>query len=229
MSRWESQKAARPGSVDVEKLNRENKNQNLKNMLYVKYIYLIALSTIIVSSCSSHRVKVQSRLNKQASAYLQERIVELNNGITVDSMVFVRIDTITDYDLILGEKKIFYDELSTNSEDTEQKVKEMKAKNKRVKLYRDIGSKYAEDEREELLEMSAEVKKMTDKTMDIIKQIDTLDAELSRCDSITPRYFVAMYFIQLRAKDQSVKKDTLPIYLNLDKNIVHPEDVKRKR
>lgn len=190
----------------------------------MKYILVLLFWTILIYSCKSQQEKEEETLTGDLRVFFKSNISDTTS--TIDSFRLIKIDTITQFDVLREQSNI----LSNNLEELLglYKLNTLTLSNdvSQLKLYGMLGSATLVDVQRESVNKTAEKGKAIKAEIDTLQKVtENIQLQISKADTIKPIGFEAQCFYQLRLKDKSVKRDTTYIQLNQNRDIIKRTDL----
>lgn len=191
-------------------------------MKYFQNILVITLFIFIIS-CSSNRNNQDENLRKDLSVFFTTNLND--SSVTLDSFLLIKIDTISEKQKLNEQASTLLDNQDYILKLLENDKNQLSIISEKIKLYRLLESKSLVDIEINDFKKIIENTKIESKELDSISVITKklLDAAIY-ADSIKPIAFQAKCLYQIKNLDKSIKRDTVYIFLNLNKDIIKKVD-----
>lgn len=190
---------------------------NLKKLIFILF------AIIIIESCKSKQEQQTEKLKKDLITYFNVKLKDSTSNL--DSFKLIKVDTITQQMYILEQSRYLGTKLDYLIDLYEIKSSQVSNSVKKMQLYGMIESNTLVDiERKELEDLLKEGKEMKVELDTVLKIVNLLNTNAQVADSVKPVGFQAKCLYQIRFPDQSIKRDTLYIFLNINKDIIERED-----
>ncbi|OBW43541.1 hypothetical protein AB670_00071 [Chryseobacterium sp. MOF25P] len=164
-----------------------------------KILFILTSFTIftIVTSCNKESDKLRNKIKQNTEIFLASEILKDNEYESIDSLKFIKTDTISEL-----HEALMYVSYLTNRSKLNLRLAELNEGNDNIssKISLDSSTYYAQ------------------KASDIIRNF-------AKYDSIRPIYLQTIFYTQIRLKNATVEKDTLKVTTDLSGNIVLAKEV----
>ena len=192
----------------------------------MKFI-ITSIILIIFASCNAKKAIISPQKEVEFKTFLVEKIKIIDAAAKVDTFRFVKFDTLTLKHKYVAMMQYVSDDMAKINEELKDHVDKWKFASQEVSLLYDLRSygsnslyeKYKQDMQDEKKAIDDFAVKMSQ----LKNSSDSLSELAKTADSTHTLNYYAVCFYQIRAKDQTVTRDTAYILLNLDKNIIDRE------
>ena len=190
----------------------------------MKRISLFCLIFVLFAvSCSNKNDIQNEKLRKDLSTFFLSNLND--SSVVLDSFFLLKIDTITEKQKLNEQYSIIHNQQLYILDLLKYKTSEMSIMSDKVRLYSMIGSRDLVKMEKDKFEKNNEKFNLISKEFDSLSKVLKGIVEIEKTsDSIKPVAFQAKCLYQIRNKDKSIKRDTVYIILNLNKDIVIRKD-----
>lgn len=193
----------------------------MKNIIRLSIALLFISFSII--SCSNKNDIQNEKLRKDLSTFFLSNLND--SSVLLDSFSLIKIDTITEYMKLSEQFSVLNNQQQFLLELLKNKTDELSLISNKIQLYRMIGSRDLVNIEMQKVEENQEKFKLLRNEVDSLRKvlISVIDTQ-KKADTVKPIALQAKCLYQIRNKDKSIKRDTVYIILNLNKDIVNRKD-----
>jgi hypothetical protein len=190
----------------------------------MKRLSLFCLIVVLFAvSCSNKNDIQNEKLRKDLSTFFLSNLND--SSVLLDSFFLLKIDTVTEKQKLNEQYSIIHNQQLYILDLLKYKTSEMSIMSDKVRLYSMIGSRDLVKMEKDKFEKNNEKFNLISKEFDSLSKVLKGIVEIEKTsDSIKPVAFQAKCLYQIRNKDKSIKRDTVYIILNLNKDIVIRKD-----
>lgn len=190
-----------------------------KYLRIVIFLVLILFMISCKSKIQQENDKLESDLRTFFTVNLKER------ASTLDSFSLIRVDTISQQMLLDKQADVLDKQVHKLIDKRRSNIQEMSNTVDQMRLSAAINSKTLfEIEKKEIEKLKKRAELLRSEIDTVMSIIQSIDSSANIADSTKPVGFGAICFFQIRHKDNSVKRDTAFITLNINKDIVDKDD-----
>ena len=166
------------------------------------------LLLILIASCAAKDNTPKKQIEKDLLEYLKTSMKKLNFAATVDSVKFVRLDTITEKLKVLMKARELEAKFNDLQEDYHKLKDEAESNLQLMKLSQGLSKTLYENYRTEGLKTTDKMKDIAEKMSIVGRTVDSLDSVALIVDSSKCIAYNVVYIYQFTRSDRTVNRDT---------------------
>lgn len=187
-----------------------------------------ALSIILIIGCASPGKDTDHTLERDLRVFFTENLKKADSTMALDSIILVRIDTLTLQDKYSIAGNHMFQMFTEKQGEFKRESEGTTAAVQMMRLSKGLSNDLFQNSKEDMENGLEALRQILDSMTFYGNKQDSFYNLAKTADSIQPVNYQAVCLYQILRADKSIIKDTLRIFLTLDKKIIHAEDYKKQ-
>lgn len=185
---------------------------------------IIFSSILLICSCKNSKDNQQEKLIGNLKTYFRANFMDSTENL--DSLRILKIDSLNKIQILGEQNTVLGNSFDHLMELYKLNLKSMTNDAEEIALLRNMGDQTLLDIQYKDLDNDKEQGKLMKIQLDtLIKIMNDIGEKMKKVDTTKKVGFQLKCFYQIRQKDKSVKRDTVYLFLNENKDIISREDL----